>query len=117
MKLKIKNKEKELKFNIGFIRRLDEIHNVGVDVLGVEMQFGVGLISASVQLSQYSPMILSDIIRAAADCSQAEADKAIEDYAEKEGSLDKLFEEVSLELKNSPVVKTTLNKMMGEAAQ
>lgn len=117
MKLRIKNKEKELKYNIGFIRRLDEIHSVEVDVLGVEMQFGVGLVSANVQLGQYSPTILSDIIRAAAECTQAEADKAIEDYAEKEGSLEKLFKEVSSELKKSPVVKTTLKKMMGEAIE
>ena len=114
MKLKIKNKEQQLKFNIGFIRRLDEIHNVELDVLGVDMQFGVGLISANVQLAQYSPVILSDVIRAAANCSQAEADKAIEDYAEEHGSLDKLFKEVSVELKKSPVVKTTLKEMMGE---
>ena len=114
MKLKIKNKEQELKFNIGFIRRLDELHSVDIDVLGVDMQFGVGLITANVQLQQYSPTMLSDVIRAAASCSQAEADKAIEDYAEEHGSLDKLFAEVHAELKKSPVVKTTLAKMMGE---
>ncbi|NLC25377.1 MAG: hypothetical protein GX777_01960 [Fastidiosipila sp.] len=115
MKLKVKGKEQELKFNMGFIRRLDEIHSIKVDVMGAGdgMAFGVGLVYADIQLKQYSPVMLSDVIRAATNCSIIDADKAIEDYAEENGSLDKLFDGVIDGLKKSPVVKTTLMKMVG----
>lgn len=112
MELKVKGKDVELKFNIGFIRRLDELHNISLDVLGVDMQFGVGLVVANAQLQQYSPVMLSDIVQAAADCTRDQAEKAVEDYAEKNGSLDKLFEGVTDGLKKSPVVATTLKKLM-----
>lgn len=117
MKIKIKNKDVELKFNIGFIRRLDTIHNVHIEAFGLDMQFGIGLITASVQLAQYSPPMLSDVIQAAAACTSLEADKAVEDYAEQHGSLDELFKEVLDELKKSPVVKTTLAKLTGKPEQ
>lgn len=111
MEIKISGKNRKMLFNIGFIRRLDELHSVKVDAVGIDLRFGAGLLTANSQLAQYSPVMLSDVVQAATDCTRAQGDKAVEDYADEHGSLDGLFKGIAEELKKSPVVKTTLEKM------
>jgi len=115
MEFAINGKEKELKFGIGFIRNLDEIYKA--DVNGI--QFGMGLNMAMVQLQQYNPSALSQVIRAATkgNIRLETIDEAIEQYAEAEDGLEQLFEEVLAEVGKSPVTKATLKRMENLAKQ
>lgn len=104
----------ELKFNIGFIRKMDELYSERIDFGGFEMQFGTGLASAEFHLQLLSVPMLSDIILAASqNMTQDKVDAAIEKYAEEHGSLEKLFKEVGESLKKSPVIVATLKGLAG----
>ena len=54
MEFVINGKERELKFGIGFIRKLDDVYKV--DYNGIE--FGMGLNMANIQLQQFNPTAL-----------------------------------------------------------
>lgn len=109
MEFTINGKDKELKFGIGFIRNLDEVYKA--DVNGI--QFGMGLNMAMIQLQQYNPSALSEVIKAAAKGSARlkDVDEAVEAYAEENDGLDSLFEEVIEEVGKSTVTKATLSRM------
>ena len=109
MEFLINGKIRELKFGIGFIRKLDEIYKV--DYNGIE--FGMGLNMANVQLQQYNPSALSDVICAAVkgNVSQRQVDEAIEDYAEENDGLGDLFEQVIEEMGKSAIVKDSLKRV------
>lgn len=110
MILEINGQNAELKFGIGFIRKMDVKHEAKVGNSGIK--FGAGLILANLGLTQYNPVILADIIMCATKGYTArDIDNAIEDYAEEHGDLEGLFEEVKEELGKSPVVKTAMEKM------
>lgn len=111
MILNINGKDTELRFDVGFIRRLDEVYKMENKAQGI--QFGMGLMSANVYLKQYSPVGLSDIIRCAIkpQPSQNTIDTFIDDYAEKNGDLDQLFTDVSDALGKSNVCKATLKNL------
>ena len=108
MEFVINGKERELKFGIGFIRKLDEIYKV--DYNGIE--FGMGLNMANVQLQQYNPSALSDVICAAAkgNVSQRQVDEAIEEYADENDGLGDLFESIIEEMGKSTIVKDSLKR-------
>lgn len=109
MEIEIKGKLRELKFGIGFIRKLDEVYTIERD--GVE--FGFGLAMANIQLQQYNPSALSEVIRCAStgNPSLRDVDNAIEEYAEENDGLGGLFDEVITELGKSPLVKDTMKRM------
>lgn len=109
MEIEIKGKLRELKFGIGFIRKLDEAYTV--EMHGIP--FGMGLTMASAQLQQYNPTALSEVIRSASvgNPSLRDVDKAIENYAEEHDGLGDLFEEVIGEMGKSPIVKDTMKRM------
>lgn len=111
MNLNINGKDTELRFDVGFIRRLDEVYKIENKSQGI--QFGMGLMSANIYLKQFSPPALSDIIRCAIKPtpSQVTIDKFIEDYADKHGDLDQLFTDVSDALGKSNVCKATLKNL------
>lgn len=115
MKFKIAGKEYELKFGMKFIRQLDISR--GVDYQGAE--FGLGLHLAFMELLQYNPTVLTDIIQAAvsheAKVKQKDADEAIEKYAEENDGLESLFEGFKEELGKSPVTKATLRHIQKNA--
>lgn len=109
MFIKINDREYQLLFNIGFIRRLDGIHRASLKDDNLEMSFGIGLISAKAELSMGNPAMLSDVMWCATTgISQDSVDKYIEDYAEANGDLSKLFKQVESEMGKSPVVKATV---------
>lgn len=111
MKFKIAGKEYELKFGMKFVRQLDILYKV--DYQGLEL--GAGLSMAYMGLAQYSPSVISDIIKAAVaheeNVKLKTIDEAVEEYAEENGDLGELFEDLKEEMGKSPVVKFTLNKM------
>lgn len=109
MEFKIKDKVRELKFGIGFIRRLDEVYTV--DMNGIP--FGMGLTMANAQLQQFNPATLSEVIRCAAtgNPSLRDVDNAIEEHAEDNDGLGDLFDEVLEELGKSPIVKDTMKRL------
>lgn len=108
MEFEINGKERELKFGIGFIRKLDEVYKVEYN--GIE--FGMGLNMANAQLQQFNPTALSEVIRSAikGNVSQRQMDEAIEEYADENDGLGSLFESVIDEMGKSTVVKDTLKR-------
>lgn len=109
MEFIINGKERELKFGIGFVRKLDDVYKV--DYNGIE--FGMGLNMANIQLQQFNPTALSEVIQAAARgvTSRKQVDEALEDYAEKNGGLGDLFEQVIEEMGKSAIVKDSLERV------
>lgn len=109
MEFKIADKEYQLKFGIKFIRELDKIYKV--DYQG--MKFGMGVNLAFMNLNQYNPTALAQVISAAVSHEQSppkiyQVDNAIEDYALENDGLSTLFEDLLDELGKSPVAKDTL---------
>lgn len=109
MEFKINGKDVKLKFGVKFVRLLDEKYKV--DYQGFE--FGTGLLNVASGLEQMSVVTLADIIDAATKDEYPEdiIDEAIEDYAEKEGGLKKLFKQIKDELGKSQVVKDTMTNI------
>lgn len=109
MEFLINGKERELKFGIGFIRKLDEIYTAEQDGL----EFGIGLIGATMQLRMKNPTALSDIIQAATvgSITQRQVDIAVEEYADENDGLNDLFVELEEEMGKSTVVKDSLNNL------
>lgn len=106
MRFDIGEKSHELKFNLGFIRDMDNLYKV--EQYGVEM--GVGVSMGYQSLSMYSVRDLVKIIQFAAEGKPTAkaVEKAVEDFAEEHGELETLFDEVKNGLKNSPMTKTTV---------
>jgi hypothetical protein len=106
MNFKIGSQDVKLKFGVKFCRLLDEKYKI--DYQG--MEFGMGVMYANMGLAQKNVTVLADVIRAGTkeEHSQDSIDEAIEEYAEKEGGLKKLFEQVEVEMGKSPVVQETV---------
>lgn len=109
MLFEINGKERELKFGIGFIRKLDEVYKA--EVSGVS--FGMGLNMANVHLQQFNPSALSEVIHAAVkgNVSLKQVDDAVEEYADEHGGLGNLFDEVLSEMGKSTIVKDSLKRV------
>lgn len=108
MIFEIDGKEQELKFGLGFVRKLDKAHTVVQD--GVE--FGMGLQTVYPQLTLRNPVTLAEVITLAAKgATQKKVDEAIEAYAEETGDLEPLFQEVEEKLEESAFTKATVKQM------
>ena len=109
MEFEINGKERELKFGIGFIRKLDDVYKV--DYNGIE--FGMGLNMANIQLQQFNPTALVEVIHAAVRgvTSQKQVDEALEVYAEENDGLGDLFEQIIEEMGKSAIVKDSLKRV------
>src|SRR5690625_3464410 len=97
MNFKNNGEDVKLKFGVKFCRVLDEIYTI--DYRG--MEFGMGVNLAAMAIEQRNPSGLSNIIRAASahkGYSEDEVDEAVEEYADKNGGLGKLFTAVKDEL-------------------
>ena len=112
MEIKVNGKARELKFNMGFIRRLDEIYFFESDGLS----FSAGLMKGYPSLQMGSPTDLANFVRCAMgdNISQAQVERALDDYAEENDGLDDLFDYVISELGKSPVTKSTVNKLTNQ---
>lgn len=107
MKVKINNKEVELKFGVKFVRELDKV--AGLDVNGAS--FGMGLTKSIPALNTADPAVLADVIYSAASTnkafrpSQDDVDNFIDDY---DGDLEKLFDDVIKEMSAANAIKVAL---------
>lgn len=118
MKLKIGGKEQELKFNVGFIRRLDEIYYEEGSFGGLEVKFGTGLANLRFHMLLRSAPMLAEVIHCAVEGSSMEdVEKAIEDYGAKHGEIVTLFDAVMEAIKNSPTVALADNPKATEEAE
>lgn len=110
MIFQVNKKEVELKFNIGFISRLDELYYVESG----GMKFGQGFEQATLGLFNQNIPTLANVIKAAANdgkFSDKVIEEALEDYAEANEGLDSLFEEVIAGLKGAKIVGAKVQKM------
>lgn len=116
MQLKIAGKDYELKFGLKFIREMDKVYTVNYE--GIE--FGMGINFAFMNLNQYNPTALVNVIKSAlshltSSPTIKQIEEAIEEYAEENDGLGQLFEEVLEELGKSGVVKDTLEQFKKNA--
>lgn len=107
MIIEINGRERQLRFDLGFIRQLDKIFQAEAH----DMKFPMGLVLADMQLQQNNAAALADVIRCALHnkVSAESVDDAVYKYAE-DDRLAELFEEVRSEMGKSPVVKSQLKK-------
>lgn len=111
MIFKIAGKEYELKFGIKFVRELDKVYTV--DYQGLE--FGAGINMAYMNLQQYNPIALVEVIKAAVSHESSppktkQIEEAVEEYAEENDGLEQLFKDVFEELGKSSVTKATIEQ-------
>lgn len=114
MRFKIGNTEAKLKFGVKFVRLMDEKYTI--DYQGLD--FGMGIMYAQMGLAQKSVPTLSNIIHAATkgEYHIDDIDDAVEEYAEQEGGLKKLFDQIEEEMGKSQVVQETI-KALQEASE
>lgn len=114
MEFKIGKKSYQLKFGLKAIRELDKEYKV--DYQGLE--FGMGVNLAFLNLNQKNPTALVEVISAAVSHENVRKDSvetAIEDYAEENNGLGKLFNEILEEMGKSAVIKDTLKEFKNQA--
>lgn len=116
MEFKIGKKNYQLKFGVKCARELDKVYKI--DRQG--LQFGMGVNLAFVQLQTKNTAGLSNIIKAAISHIDSapnidKVDEAVEVYAEENGGLNKLFDEIREEMGKSPVMKETIKDFQEKA--
>lgn len=110
MILDIGEKAHELKFNLKFIRLMDNVYNV--EQSGLRMGMGVSM--AYNALNMYSVDDLATIIRFASVESPTlkQVDTMLEEYADEHGDLSGLFDDLKNALKDSPMTKATIKNFV-----
>ncbi|MBD8006530.1 tail assembly chaperone [Bacillus norwichensis] len=105
MKLMINGKEYEMKFGIGFIKKLDQIYPASMN--GVE--FGMGIEQSMFYFKTKNPTVLFNVIKAATDhLNSKPSNNDIEEELEKiasESQLNGLFETLEHEMRESVFLK------------
>lgn len=114
MFIEINGNSKELRFDLNFIRNLNQAFQA--EAHGLKMPMGVTL--ATIQLEQGDYAALSDVIRCAMNnsLSKETVDGVVTRYAE-EDKLDELMEEVKGEMGKSLFVKNQLKKAREQSQQ
>ncbi|AKP66103.1 MULTISPECIES: tail assembly chaperone [Companilactobacillus] len=110
MNIKVNDKEFELNFGIGFLRELDKV--AGVDVQGISM--GMALTRTLPALKGWDMLALINALYCATHADNPRP--SYDDVANAVGSqtdkqIEKLFTDVLAELKKSPVVRFSVNKL------
>lgn len=103
MEITIGKKTLTLNFGVRFVRELDKLS--GVENRGIK--FGMGVTKASVSLMGYDTAALADVLYSAAYTNRPRPSlEAIEGFIDDpETDLEKIFEEVQKELKESNATK------------
>lgn len=107
MEFKINGKDVKLKFGVKFCRELDKSYEVEYEGI----KFGMGVNLAAMGIDQYNPVAAAEVIKAATShvgFTADEIDDAIDEYAENENGLGKLFNQLKDELGKSQVVADTI---------
>ena len=111
MKITIAGKEQELNFGVRFVRELDKV--AGMEAGG--MSLGMGLTKSLPALSAYDPAVLSDVIYSATFRNSPRVSRNdVDDYLDGLTSVkefEKLFDNVSKEVKKANVLKVALKNM------
>lgn len=108
MKIKINDKEIELKFGVRFVRELDKLK--GVSQNGIK--FGMGLNRTVPTLLTYDPSALADVLY----CASYKADKRptmaqIEDFIDDDENIETTFKDVLEALQQSNATKTLVKNL------
>lgn len=98
-----------LRFGMKAARELDKIYKV--DYQG--MQFGMGVNMALMNLQQFNPVAIQEVITAALSHLKSppkhnQIEDSIEEYAEENDGLGDLFKELADEMGKSPTMKATI---------
>ena len=106
MELKVSGKLRELKFDMKFVRRMDEFYKVELE--GFTM--GMGVAMGEQALKMYSITDLGKIIRCSVEGNPTilEVDKTLEEYAIENDGLETLFDALIEEMGKSPLLKATI---------
>lgn len=111
MKITIAGKEQELNFGVRFVRELDKV--AGMEAGG--MSLGMGLTKSLPALNAYDPAVLSDVIYSATFRNSPRVSRNdVDDYLDGLTSVkefEKLFDDVSKEVKKANVLKVALKNM------
>lgn len=111
MKITIAGKEQELNFGIGFVREINKV--AGMEAKG--MSLGMGLTKSLPALNAYDPAVLSDVIYSATFRNSPRVSRNdVDDYLDGITSVkefEKLFDDVSKEVKKANAIKVALKNM------
>lgn len=113
MQISINGKDFNLNFGVRFVRELDQVAGMKVNVRGIEQSFGMGLNLSVPSLRQYDPAVLSDVIYCAAwDNKKRPSQKDIDDYLDNpDTDIMKLFDDVMKEMESANAVKAVASKI------
>lgn len=113
MTLTIDGKEYTLHFGLDFIRKLDQIYRAGSN----EYNFGMGINSAYIYLSQANPVILFDLIYAGLITDKERPSKAkIEEFI-LDSDIEKLCDDFFTALREAKATKGMIAKIDAEEAE
>lgn len=113
MQIKVNNKDVNLNFGVRFIRELDRKIGMTLDIKGVEQNFGMALTKAVPALRSYDAAVLADLLYCAAwDNKERPSQSDIDAYLDdKKTNIDKLFDDVTKELKSSNAARTATKNL------
>ena len=108
--IEINGKKYDLSFGIDFIREMDKRYEVS----GNGVKFGMGIQSAVIYLQDFNPVVIADIILSATHTLKSIPSIAdIETWIEDQGdNLEKVFDDFLSALKNAPMTKLKVTKML-----
>lgn len=110
MKIKVKDIDVELNFGVGFLRSLDSIAGFKEGTLS----FGMALSKTIPALQGYDPLALFNVIYAGtSETDPRPSQKDVETYFNDltDTQIGKLFDETTKELKKSPMIRFTINRL------
>lgn len=111
MKIKVKDIDIELNFGVGFLRSLDSIGGVKSSN---GISFGMALTKSIPALRGYDPLTLFNVIYAGtSEVDPRPSQKDVEEYINglTDVQIGKLFDETTKELKKSPMIRFTINRL------
>ncbi len=113
--IEINGKKHDLSFGIDFIREMDKRYEVS----GSGVKFGMGIQSAVVYLQDFNPVVIADIILSATHTNKSIPSLAdIETWLEEQGdNLEKVFDDFLSALRNSPMTRLKVAKIMEAMAK
>lgn len=113
MQIKVNGEAVDLHFGVAFLRKLDKINGMKIDMRGVPVSLGFGMLQAMPALRTYDSSVLAQVIYCAAyendEITQDAVDNYIDSLTVKQ--LESLFQKVEKELNNSNVVQLSVKNM------
>lgn len=123
MKIEIKDKEYELKWDLQAIDYLDKVYTLDFNMAGQTMSFGAGLQSGVAQLNMGNPLVLFHFLKAGLkhykgiNFKDETIEKALYERAEKDDGLDKLTKDIRKSLKDNPLTRQSVSSLDEEVEE